>query len=214
MDSSLDPELVAKWASEEGYHLVGNAGRKHPFPIYQDLRDFSSTAGSLPSLQQFMEITLPSLPPSLQAKYCDHVVLSRSGTQCSDLPCNKLVKEDIIIAVEGNQVETFNYLFDSFISPRNESIPRECLDVAAKNGCIELAKAFEEREDKWFDRLGQRLGLGWNLIDWPSQISIAVYYGKLDYARFLIDDLGADVNVGFPEQSPLTSVLRSMDNSG
>jgi hypothetical protein len=47
---------------------------------------------------------------------------------------------------------------------------------------------------------------------WPTQIKEAIWAGKFEYIDFMIK-CGADVNIGGVEQSPITSLVRGVDDS-
>jgi len=175
-------------------------------PSFQDLRDFSST-GSLTPLRTFCCTTLPSLPVSTRKKYCDHVY-----KDCSDIPCTSLLTRLAISAAEGGQVSTFTFIFDTFLSPRSIAIPWLCLLAAADLGSIELAGAFEKRQNDWCNVFEKKDPI-FGYPVWPTQIKKKILRGKFRYIDFMIA-CGADVNIGGMEQSPIMGLVRSVDGDG
>jgi hypothetical protein len=84
--------------------------------------------------------------------------------------------------------------------------------AAADLGSIELAETFENIQKGWcnvFEKEDPIFGYP----VWPTQIKKAVLGGRFEYIDCMIA-CGADVNIGGMEQSPIRSLVRSVDGDG
>ncbi|KAL9601918.1 MAG: hypothetical protein Q9179_002705 [Wetmoreana sp. 5 TL-2023] len=160
-------------------------------------------AGHIESIRNLLEIVLPTWPQERQASICSHV-----PDHCNDIPCTARILIYCRAAVEGNQTEVFGYLWDKYLAPRGaQAISWPCLNTAAFQGDISLAKTFWSRDPDCFQRT-QPPGIcgppeGYH----NSQFKIAIRSDRYEYIDFMLAH-GADINVGFPESDLLKMVVR------
>jgi hypothetical protein len=107
---------------------------------------------------------------------------------------------------------TFATLFDTFLSPRGIPIPWLCLLAAAGLGSVEFAEVFEQRQQRWCNRVETEEPIR-GLPVWPTQIKKAVWAGKFEYIDFMIR-CGADINIGGVEQSAVASLVGRQEDDG
>lgn len=189
-------------------HYTGDPNTNGSFQTQAILQQLASTSDGLSIMQEFLTITLPSLPPLTQMKYCNE------DKKCNLVPCTEVIQKLVEASIRANQIPTFVWLYDTFLlGPRKEEIPWPSLVDAAMNGSLELAKVFQEREEKWFDRKREQEDRECSLTIWDTQSSIAMSHGKFEYVDYMLE-LGADANIGGVQQSLLSEAVWLDINDG
>jgi hypothetical protein len=178
---------------------------------HSDLHSLCSS-GSLKELQSFFNHAIHELTTDEQAKYCTHA----SGP-CNETPCTSTIINSANIAANAGQVAIFTYLWDSFLALRGvRRIPWLSLHAAARQGLIALAEAFYERDTECFKSSTDEEAAAASVHGRPTggtQINTGMRNDKLDYVSYILDR-GADVNYGFPGNSPVRASIRTEADDG
>ncbi len=162
--------------------------------------------GNLATLRHFLETTLPSLPRDQQAKYCNH-----AHYPCADVPCPSKTSSFATLAAQGGQPTVFAYLWDTFLAGREAKIPWDTLRAAAVLGSIPLAETFCARDRSCFMTVEPQSPH--STAGGETQVKVTMRHDRFDYVNYLLTH-GADINCGFPAQSPVRAAVHSAVDSG
>ena len=118
-----------------------------------------------------------------------HFAAATNTTESADTNLVRLLADD---AARAGQVETWCYLFDTFLRPRGEQIPWSNLQHAARRGDVELGRAFQQRQTGWANAIEPP-----NIRGHPQTqtvLRLACMRGQLHFVKFMIEECGCDVN--------------------
>lgn len=183
------------------------------WPAPSELNSLCST-GQLQELQTFFNHIIHSLSSDEQAKYCTH---AKGNDHCNDVPCTFTLTNVANIAAGAGQTAIFTYLWDCFLAPRGiKRIPWLALHAAARHGSIPLAEAFYARDSEYFKSFVDEDAAAATVHGRTSggtQLNTAIRNDRLDYAGYILDR-GADVNYGFPGNSPVRASVKTEADDG
>lgn len=116
-------------------------------------------------------------------------------------------------AAESNKPSIFAFLWDGFLSKEGSvaRIPWPSLRAAVLLGSITVVQEFHRRDPDCFNVPEPAASHGTK--EGASQIKIAMRHDHIEYADYMLAH-GADINLGYPEHSPVREAVRSTAEDG
>jgi len=128
-----------------------------------------------------------------------------TARRCVNIPCDTLLYYELAtLACECNQVDIFEYLWETYSAPRCWGVSGRWTLSAAVNASSRLYESLLAKDPEIIGDIEER---------GPTSISAALDCGELEFIDCMLSK-GVDINLGFPTGNPLeTAALADTDES-